>query len=479
MAESTVTGYIFKDFQSELERLPQMHPHKVRREPETTLRDPFAYEQLVSMQPELASQVLQGWSRSYYIPSKHLEAILQYASLDIPITNLRVDLYQQSIRSVQNGLSSLPSVKAYDVLTELDKISFKSSSAAGYNYTGVKGPINGENHKIAIRRAKALMWSVKDDNIKGLEHAIKEAVPDIGYTRTQLANLTEKSKVRNVWGRAFHYILLEGTVADPLQRAFINNNTFYHIGKDPTLSVPKLLSKVASESKWIYALDWKSFDASVSRFEINTAFDIIKSKVIFPNSETELTFEICRHLFIHKKIAAPDGYIYWAHKGIPSGSYFTSVIGSIVNKLRIDYLWRYLTGNPPLHCFTQGDDSLIGDKALVHPDTIAEVANSIGWYFNPAKTEYSTIPEMITFLGRTYQGGLNKRDLTRCLRLLIYPEYPVETGRISAYRARSIAEDAGKLSQVINELAHKLKRNYGVASETEVPDNLKIYVHGI
>ena len=466
-------------FRSELERLSTTHPHVIRRESGVTYRDEFAYEQLIDINPELYPQFLEGWSRSYYLKDKHLEAIIQYGSRDIPISEIQQPIYSEAAIEVQNRLRSLPSVRAFDVLSELDKVSFKASSAAGYDYLGAKGERFGENHSRAISRAKAIMWSVHEDYDIGMRHAITTMVPDVGYTRTQLADLTEKTKIRGVWGRAFHYILLEGLVADPLLKAFSMADTFYHIGQDPTESVPRLLSMIARDCKWIYALDWRQFDATVSRFEINTAFDIIKQKVIFPNKETETAFEISRQLFIHKKIAAPDGNIYWAHKGIPSGSYFTSIIGSIVNRLRIEYLWRLIKGRGPKICFTQGDDSLIGDDALIRPDDIGDRANQIGWYFNPSKTEYSTVPEMVSFLGRTYVGGINTRDLKKCLRLLIFPEYPVDSGRISAYRAKSISEDAGNLSDILNRIASRLKRHYGVASDEEVPSYFKFYVPGM
>nr|WKU83434.1 RdRp [Pittosporum cryptic virus-1]CEJ95596.2 RNA dependent RNA polymerase [Pittosporum cryptic virus-1] len=476
MVKDTLVGYNYTRYQGDLVRTDRQHPHVIRREHATTYIDQFAFKQVELVAQLIPEQILTGWSRSYYLPEKHLEAVLQFGQPNIPVSAINVDVYRQSIAEAENRLSGLPTVRAYDVLTQLDQVPFKSSSAAGYDYQGRKGQYDGENHKRAITRAKAVLWSAIADDGEGIEHVISTFVPDVGYTRTQLTDLLEKTKVRQVWGRCFHYILLEGLVASPFINELMKHDTFIHAGKDPIFSVPELLSNVARNCRWLYALDWKQFDATVSRFEINTAFDIIKRKIIFPNYETEQAFEITRQLFIHKKVAAPDGYIYWSHKGIPSGSYYTSVVGSIVNFLRIDYLWRTLTGHPPKELHTLGDDSLSGDDILIEPQRIAEEAEKIGWHFNPEKTEYSRIPEHVTFLGRTYIGGLNKRDLTKCLRLLVYPEYPVDSGRISAYRANSIAQDAGGLSDVINRVANKLQRTYGIASEEEVPSHFKRYV---
>nr|WPR17389.1 MAG: RNA-dependent RNA polymerase [Dracophyllum partitivirus] len=472
----TLYGYEFTDFEHELEELLGTHVHRVRRETGVTFRDEFALSELNDLNPILWEQQLEGWSRSFYTGEDHLKAILQYGLPNIPITSVNQACYQQAKMNVRERLSSLQAVRAFDVLTMLDQVRYEPSSAAGYDYIGAKGPLGEMNHQRAIRRAKATLWSAIASDGEGIDHVLRTAVPDVGYTRTQLTELAEKTKVRGVWGRAFHYILMEGTSANPLLDSFKRGETFFHIGSDPTGSVPAILSDTASRCNWLIALDWRAFDASVSRFEIHAAFDILKEKLVFPNSETEQCFEICRHLFIHKKIAAPNGKIYWSHKGIPSGSYFTSIVGSIINRLRIEYLWLTHLGHSPKTCYTQGDDSLIGEDVYVDPEHLARIAEPLGWYLNTEKTQISRMPEFVTFLGRTVYGGINQRDLKRCLKLLIFPEFEVTSGRISAYRATSIAEDAGGTSQILNDIAKRLKRRYGTASEDEIPKQFRLYV---
>ncbi|BAV93048.1 putative RNA-dependent RNA polymerase [Pepper cryptic virus 2] len=471
-----LNGYAFTAFGNDLEKLDQRHIHRIRREEATTYRDEFALKELMDLNPILYEQFLEGWSRSYYEGSKHLQAIIQYGIPDPHPNLIDKEIYNKAGYVVLESLGSLPRVRAFDVLTELDSVHYEQSSSAGCDYHGPKGPIQGENHIRAITRAKATLWSAIKDEGEGIEHVIRSSVPDVGYTRTQLTDLYEKTKIRGVWGRAFHYILLEGTVANPLLDVFKRGGTFYHIGENPQYSVPDILSQVSECCKYLVAIDWSNFDATVARFEINMAFDLIKTLIMFPNIETELCFEICRQLFIHKKIAAPDGNIYWSHKGIPSGSYFTSIIGSIVNRLRVEYIFRKAYGVGPKMCYTQGDDSLIGADFRVDPDRLSEIAAPLDWKLNPAKTDVSLYPENVTFLGRTMYGGINQRDLKRCLRLLIFPEFPVPSGEISAYRAVSIAQDAGGTSEVLNSIAKRLRRQYGVAEEHTVPKHFELYV---
>nr|DAF42462.1 TPA_exp: RNA-dependent RNA polymerase [Cinnamomum chago deltapartitivirus 2] len=466
--------YDFMDFQAELENINQRHFHRVFRPEHTIERDKYALHELLAVDPLAEEQYLEGWARSYYSGQQHLEAIFQYAHEDIPLSALHQQTWTDAIQAIRTELRSLPRVRAFSVLTELDQIDFQAQTAAGYDYQGVKGDKDGENHRRAISRAKATLWSALNPS-EGMDHVIRTHVPDVGYTRTQLTNLAEKLKVRGVWGRAFHYILLEGTAANPLIQMFQTQQSFFHIGMDPTVSVPRLLSYVKSKAKWLIALDWQAFDASVNRFEIDQGFDLLKELVFFPDPETETAFEISRQLFKHKKIAAPDGNTYWSHKGLPSGSYYTMLIGSIVNRLRIEYLWRVTQGHGPIVCFTQGDDSLSGDNSLINPEDFAQVSGPLGWTMNPAKTEISTIPESVTFLGRSSSGGLNQRDIIKCLRLLIYPEVPVTSGDISAFRATSIAQDVGGTSSRLNEVARKLRRKYGIAEESKVPRDLRRY----
>nr|UFE16632.1 RNA-dependent RNA polymerase [Brassica campestris chinensis cryptic virus 1] len=471
MDKSTINinGYEFREFQGELEDLNQTHSEQIRREPEVTYFDEFAKAEFLDLYPEYYRQYVEGWSRSYYMRSKHMESIFKFSNQNHSINELQPESWQHAIEATRDGLSILPRVRALSVKTELDQVKYIQSSAAGYGYIGAKGPLYGENHDRAIRRAKATLYSATAEDGQGIDYAIRESVPDVGYTRTQLADLTEKTKVRGVWGRAFHYILLEGTSARPLIEAIQEGQSFIMIGSDPIVNVPYVLTETKALCKWLMSLDWSSFDATVNRFEINAAFDLMKEHLVFPDFDTEMAYELCRQIFTHKKVAAPDGKIYWSHKGIPSGSYFTSLVGSIVNKLRVEYLWHLKFGRSPKVTFTLGDDSLIGDDHYYPPDELADKAYNLGWLVNPDKTEYSTLPGSITFLGRSVLGSVNQRELKKCIQLLLLPEFPVESGEISAFRAAAIANDAGGNSEMLNRVARRLKRKYGIAETHQVP----------
>lgn len=471
-----ITNYEFVNFHGDLEDLHQTHSEQVNREEELVLMDEFALEELKDLEPEIYNQFIPNWSRSWYSRQHHLNTVLNYAHKDIPVELTDMNKWTESIRVVRDRLRSLPKVRALSVTSQLDQVKYVQQSSAGYGYYGVKGPLLGENHKRAIKRALATLYSAVAADGEGIEHAIRESVPDVGYTRTQLTDLTEKTKVRSIWGRAFHYILLEGTAARPLLEAIASAaDHFIVIGQDPIVSVPQILSRTREHSRWLTAIDWSKFDSTVNRFEINTAFNLMKELIEFPDLDTEMAFELSRQLFIHKKIAAPDGKIYWSHKGIPSGSYYTTLVGSIVNRLRIEYLWRLRFNRGPNSCYVLGDDSLIGYDDFYPPDEMSLNCEHLGWYINSDKTECSTHVGGVSFLGRTSRGHYNERDLKKCLRLLILPEYPVTSGAISAFRAQSIAQDAGGSGEYLNRIAKRLKRKFGIAPQEAIPKYFRKY----
>jgi len=79
----------------------------------------------------------------------------------------------------------------------------------------------------------------------------------------------------------------------------------------------------------------------------------------------------------------------------------------------------------------------------------------------------------IEFLGRSSRGGFSRRSIDKCLRLLVYTEYPVATGNISSFRAESIFNDVGRSSDRLRTISITLKRNHGLAPEEEVPRHFK------
>ena len=451
-------------------------PQRVARTEFEILRDEPIYQVVRQYASQADLHEIDGWSRSFYTMEGHLEAIMQYSKplLQQP-TNKH---WTRAKQEVQNEIArSLKSVRSLSFENELDRVPFEHSSAAGYGYIGKKG--EGNNLKVAKGIANALVRTYDEDiNRIGVQEAnklvIANSTPDIAFTRTQLAKLPS-IKVRNIYGEAFHYILIEGLSASPLLEAFKGADTFYLTGRDPTLYVPIYLSRLDQTSGWFIALDWSKFDATVQLWEIDHAFNCLEHILSFPTSLSKRAFEVSRLLFKHRKLAAPNGVLWMRNGGIPSGSYFTNIIGSIINYTRIRYVCNAL-GYHILDCRVQGDDSVIKTDSPTKPDVFA-IANTVaefGWVLNPAKCTVSQLSEDITFLGRSQLQLFNIRERLKVLRLMCFPEYKVDDPKISTLRARTIAQDAGFRDPLLSTIVSSLFNLYGEAES--LPKHLQTYV---
>jgi len=89
------------------------------------------------------------------------------------------------------------------------------------------------------------------------------------------------------------------------------------------------------EMEW----DWKLFDISVPTVLIKQAFNIIRS--CFPKSDSvDNAFIFMMNQFCHKDLVTPDGNVYRINGSIPSGDIWTSLIGSVVNYLALEYCFK-------------------------------------------------------------------------------------------------------------------------------------------
>lgn len=85
-------------------------------------------------------------------------------------------------------------------------------------------------------------------------------------------------------------------------------------------------------------LDFSSFDASVPAFVIRDAFDILRNQFdLTPDQDKQWQFIV--NYFIHTPLML-YGEVKQKHRGIPSGSCFTSIIGTICNMIVCHYVAR-------------------------------------------------------------------------------------------------------------------------------------------
>lgn len=200
-------------------------------------------------------------------------------------------------------------------------------------------------------------------------------------------------------------------------------------------------------AEWYTASDFKAFDKSVPVFLLQAAFNILKANIDFnayqntnevPNSyKMELMFNYLRDYFIHTPFRLFDGYRYKKHGGIASGSGFTTLIGSIVNYILIQ--WASLDQfGVPRYIKVFGDDSICGHSYEFNINKANELFKKIRMGLNLQKSKVTKNLAELSFLGFQINYGYPKKEFDRWMASLVYPETIDKNWDTVASRALSL-----------------------------------------
>lgn len=381
-----------------LEYISRVRPHRIVREP--WLVDHFAEECLSEMLDTSSVTAFGEFTRSFYTEEGHYDNLWKY---DRPLLPRPTDPdFYKAVEHTRKTLRLPQPVTPYS-WHKLSDVPFISSSSAGWGYIGKKG--TDDNHSIAIKRANAyLLWWL--DTVDGISTNPYRYHPDLAWTRTQLSD-SETPKIRHVWGKAFENIILEGITAAPLIDAYRIIDSPIVIGINTFKRLPLIISKACSGSpdnpmpQVGIGIDFKSFDTSPQPWLIELAFDILEENIRFTEPEQRSSFAYSKYFFIHTPVVMPDGRLWRKHLGIPSGSYFTQLIGSIINHIMITFIQIKLFRRT-FKTWVLGDDSLFGIPAELGPpdfQAMARVVSPYGFTIHPDKCTSAMRPDELEFLG--------------------------------------------------------------------------------
>jgi hypothetical protein len=207
-----------------------------------------------------------------------------------------------------------------------------------------------------------------------------------------------ETKVRNVWAIDHMEPILGGTVMYPIMEslrllpgfsAWVHPN---NVDKEAT----RILQKAGGRR--ILSSDYEHFDASVPRFLLDSADRIFKYWFV---ASVHGRIDLLGEIFATVPIIVP--YEIWSDRngGIPSGSIFTSVKGTIVNLLAGLY-YGYRSGTEVLDFMCLGDDSvfLYDDDSVI--DNVSELASELGLTMNQDKQYVDT--ESLHYLQRWHSS---------------------------------------------------------------------------
>jgi len=261
-----------------------------------------------------------------------------------------------------------------------------------------------------------------------LERAVRIAAgtrtpdPCLAFHRVQHGDSGPKTRL--VWGYPQSVFLLEAMFAPALIEHFLANRT-YPIAFGMYKSQVSARMQSIRNSGVRFSLDFSGFDSTIPASLIDFAFTVLKSHFV-PMSEVQerVWYQIIRY-FIHTPIVMPDASIWRKHHGVPSGSYFTQMIDSIVNYLCVTYAFLRAGGRPipDDKILVLGDDSLVGQSQEFDVDELQIYFSEVGLTLNADKTEVSiqgfSDPH---FLGHIWRRGFPDRDESDVAKRMAYAE---------------------------------------------------------
>ena len=280
-----------------------------------------------------------------------------------------------------------------------------------------------------------LTWpgkSKKHAHTRALERGIqilkgeKSPEPCLAFKRTQ-----KNDKTRLVWGFPYSMTVIEGLVAYPLNNLFKKGNTPMAYGIT-SLAMGSRIRSGSRSKQFCYSLDMSQFDASIASYLIKIAFNILRSwfdlEAIEPVTGVSIghVFNIIEKYFVTTPIVMPNGKVYLGKRhGVPSGSYFTQIVDSIVNTILCGVVSsRYNLGVNRRDVMVLGDDLLFFSNRKVNLDKISKfVKKNLG--INVHGSEKSYIykrGDTIHFLGRDWKNGYPDISVDEIVQKMVYPE---------------------------------------------------------
>ena len=292
----------------------------------------------------------------------------------------------------------------------------KLNTSAGLTMFGKK---KSEAILEAIERAKRIINGevVPKPCLTGIRTQMKDDGEH--YENFLEVKMKYKGKTRLVWMYPTEMTVIEAMFAVALIDRFKKHKTPMAIGlMKGTIGARVWNEILRSKSHKCYAIDYSKYDSTISADLIRVAFRILKTNFEM-NEWQEKAWNRVISYFIHTPIVFLDGYI-WVDKehGVPSGSFFTQLIDSVVNCILLGAASKFFGLGIDANSFmVLGDDVILGTYKHFNLDEMSRFFKHYGIRCHPDKTEMKP-----HFLGADWYCGIPSRNKKEVATKMVYPE---------------------------------------------------------
>jgi hypothetical protein len=342
----------------------------------------------------------------------------------------------------------------------------RRDTAAGVTFMGSK---KGDVMEEIYHEARWLGHRMKQDGEKRFNPTKMRFPPCLAGQRGHMSE-RDDPKTRLVWIYPAEMLCVEGFYAPLMYRDFMNQpDTPLLNGK----SAQRLYTEWTvnlREGEILHGIDFSSFDAKVPAWLIRVAFNILRQNIDWERFEGKPVnkrdsqkwrnvWDAMVWYFINTPILMPDGRMFRKRRGVPSGSWWTQMIDSVVNYILVVYLTECQSVQVR-NLKVLGDDSAFRSGQELDLLVASGDAAAVCMVLHPDKCCITTDPCQFTLLGTQYRNGHSHRDTEEWFKLALYPESAVPSVDISLTRLIGLWLGGGMFDSKFCEYIEYFQRAY-------------------
>lgn len=226
--------------------------------------------------------------------------------------------------------------------------------------------------------------------------------------RHQETKVISKTKGRIIWSVPIEVVLFEGQYACPYyQWIKTHQDCPIMLGRDNKARMFRYVTEVHDKVR--VTLDWSQFDSRVPSWLIAIVLNhLIRNVDFLYGEDVDKIVAETQSYFIHTRVVSDSfGVDFTKHQGIPSGSMWTQIVGSICNMLVVRYCLN-LRGVYFGDHLVLGDDTIfaltVQDRAaaeMVLQQLAADAMTFFGFNLSTQKCDISPPGCNVSFIGFT------------------------------------------------------------------------------